>query len=157
MTEDGAATLMADIKFLTTASSNDWMNSADWPQGTSNMMLHMWSSAYAGMDVSIPIKLVLEDAKKVPQFKAHPEDELVASQPSSVFEMLQAAKGEEEVDSDFEDENEKRARKEASAKRAEGASGGGEDGEDDHDHDHDHGESEGEDVQLPGEFTGGDE
>ena len=158
---------MADIRFLTAASSNDWMGSADWPLGHNDMVLHMWSSAYAGMDVSLPVKLVLEDPKKVPQFKAHPEDEFVASQPSSVFEMLQATNGAPEVDSDFEDENEKRTRKEAAAAKTGGEGGkDGEEGSDhehehDHDHGHDHGDDENgdedEDVHLPGEFTGGDE
>ena len=93
---------MADLRFMTISASNDWMGSADWPVGKVEVGLHLWSSAYVGLDVSVKVQFELDDAEKLPKFRAHPDDVAIAKQPATLFEMLQP-QAEEAVDSDFDD------------------------------------------------------
>ena len=133
--EDRCETVCSVQRFLTNNAPNDWIGSADWPKGKHELRVHLWSLTYVGLDTTIKVKLELEDPDKLPAYKPHPEDVLVAQQPTSLFELLQP-QGEEQVDSDFDD--------------GEGEEGEAEEeGEGDGD-----GDEEGEDVDAPEALEG---
>ena len=94
---------MAELKFLTINNPNDWMSSADWPANqTHELKLYMFSTAYWGCEMMVPLKFKLEEQSKVAKFKYHPEDQALGK-PTTIYTLLGAAQ-EPEVDSDFEQE-----------------------------------------------------
>jgi hypothetical protein len=107
--DDYHSRLCVDMTFLTINNANDWIGSADWPAGSSNLIVLAFPSAYVDNQKMSPLELKLQDRSKMPRFTHHEEDERLDSEPTSLYAMLQA-QTEPEIDSDFEEDTGKKAK-----------------------------------------------
>ena len=87
--------------------------------GDYEMMLHVYSDCYMGLDETIPIKFTVSPAAELPEYEPHPEDVELDNEPT-LFEQVMAANVDDSSDDEDDDVNEKKAALDGSDAAGEG-------------------------------------
>lgn len=84
-----------DLKFMAPQAAGEY-----------DLELRVVCDSYIGLDVTIPIKLVVKPASELPEYTAHPEDIALDNEPT-LFEQMMAANADDDSSDDDDDEKEK--------------------------------------------------